>query len=386
MQPKQIQSYWPCSLSGRLLKGGKSADSDIKSLEFIKLHYFKSSFLGEPCGTAIVKAILLPSLNIYPFIIHESKQFTSNLSESMNCRSRKMYHNCKSLQFLDHPKVKSSTKCLRCLLIKSDVNLFLCPETCSLNMTASRWRDGRNAKSAAGRLLTAISLQHTLKSECVCDGLYAELWGLMTICGFHFWWANCSDREQSQRRSTPLSQQQSVTEDRWQDRYAPEGAWLLDPRRPLLAVISFQRRRSIRSTSTFDLKRGLNVKGIVHSKWTFHPFFFYSPPCRWRLWWHCLIRITVLKFHRGKEFHPFHPSVVAKDSNVWKQEVAAACKVTSHGCEIYSGYFGKIYGVNVAVSRQFGQSSLLDTWMTLKYGDICFLLLLLLYVATVGAR
>lgn len=135
-------------MSGRLLKGGKCADPDIKSLEFIKLHYIILN--GEPCGTAIIKATPSPSLNIHPFIIHESKQFTPKPIESMNCRSRN--HNCKSLQFLqckkkiksqsfrrgDPSKVKSSAKYVSALFIKSDANLFLCPETCSLDMTANR--------------------------------------------------------------------------------------------------------------------------------------------------------------------------------------------------------------------------------------------------------
>lgn len=45
---------------------------------------------------------------------------------------------------------------------------------------------------------------------------------------------------------------------------------------------------------------------------------FHSPPCRWRLWWHFWIHITLLEFHNGKEFQPMPiESTVASKTEIY---------------------------------------------------------------------
>lgn len=68
-------------------------------------------------------------------------------------------------------------------------------------------------------------------------------------------------------------------------------------------------------------------KGMVHPKIEISPVYS-SPLCRLRLWWHLLIRVTALDFHRGKEFDPVSiqwKAMAAMYSNIKKQQRNSGC-------------------------------------------------------------
>lgn len=48
------------------------------------------------------------------------------------------------------------------------------------------------------------------------------------------------------------------------------------------------------------------LKGIVYPQLKFHPFTCH-PICRWKVWRHVLIHITIVEFHGGKDFNQWSP-------------------------------------------------------------------------------
>lgn len=105
---------------------------------------------------------------------------------------------------------------------------------------------------------------------------------------------------------------------------------------------------------------------------------FYSPPSRWRLWWHFPSPLN----HSGvsqRDRSPPGPTVSMRPN-------VGLCGSRLGGC---CGHFGDKRGVDVAVLSQRGLLSLPDTWMTAykQSGDmLCFssVVFLIYNLATLG--